>query len=188
MTRIRRAPINLVAATLAALFTAATTSLATAQESRESKIARAMKAAPESVSRDATITDTDGTVLRPGSNGWHCQPGLAPGDDHPICNDAVGMELMKALGAKAAFTTDRVGISYMLGGDAHVNNADPFDTKPDSGEAWVQEGPPLMIIVPDPAMLEGLPDDPSSGGAYVMWKGTPYAHLMIRVGPRPPGK
>lgn len=188
MTQVRAASSHLVVATLAALFTASSAAVATAQESAESRIGRAMQAAPESISRNATIVDTDGTVLRPGSNGWHCHPGLFPGDDHPICNDDVWMRMMTALGAKAAFTTDRIGISYMLGGDAPVNNADPFDTKPDSGEVWVQEGPHLMLIVPDPAMLEGVSDDPDNGGAYVMWQGTPYAHIMIPVGPRPPRK
>jgi hypothetical protein len=45
-----------------------------------------------------------------------------------------------------------------------------------------------MVLVPDPARLEGIPTDPNSGGAYVMWKGTPYAHIMIPVGPRPPAQ
>jgi len=49
---------------------------------------------------------------------------------------------------------------------------------------WVQEGPHLMIIVPNSGALVGLPDDPGSGGPYVMWKGTPYAHVMVPVGPR----
>ena len=26
-----------------------------------------------------------------------------------------------------------------------------------------------------------MSDDPKSGGPWVMWKGTPYAHLMVRV-------
>jgi len=94
------------------------------------------------------------------------------------------MLLMKAIGSKADFTTDKVGISYMLAGDDNVNNADPYDTKPDPGEVWVQEGPHLMIIVPDKKALEGLTDNPASGGPYVMWKGTPYAHIMVPVAPR----
>ena len=28
--------------------------------------------------------------------------------------------------------------------------------------------------------------DPNNGGAYVMWKGTPYAHIMVPVAKRPP--
>jgi hypothetical protein len=38
-----------------------------------------------------------------------------------------------------------------------------------------------MIIVPDNALLAGLPTDPENGGPYVMWKGTPYAHVMVPV-------
>lgn len=167
------------------LAAAAFASAAIADESKEAKIARAMQAAPESIGKNATVADIDGTVLRSGSNGWHCMPGSPPADNHPMCNDAVWMRLMEALGSKAEFKTDRIGISYMLEGDASVNNADPFDTKPDPGETWVQEGPHLMIVVPDAKMLEGLPDGPGSGGPYVMWKGTPYAHIMVPVGPRP---
>ena len=29
------------------------------------------------------------------------------------------------------------------------------------------------------------PANPNSGGAYVMWKGTPYAHIMVPVAQRP---
>jgi hypothetical protein len=101
-----------------------------------------------------------------------------------MCNDDVWMGAMDAMGKKEAIMTDRIGISYMLVGDDNVNNADPMDKEQDPGEVWVQEGPHLMIIVPDPAMLAGISADPENGGPYVMWKGTPYAHLMVPVGPR----
>ena len=158
-------------------------SLALADESKQAKIARAMSAAPAAISKDATIVDVDGKVLQSGTNGWHCQPGLMPGDKHPVCNDEVWMKLMTAVGSKADFSADRVGISYMLQGDAPTNNADPFDTKRDPGEVWVQEvRPHVMVVVPDKKMLEGISDDPTNGGPYVMWKGTPYAHIMVPVG------
>jgi hypothetical protein len=157
-------------------------------QSKQAKIARAMQAAPESISKSATIVEADGTVLRSGSNGWHCHPTAGPGSDHPMCNDGVWMRFMTAIGDKVDFKTDRLGISYMLAGDDAVNNADPFDTKPDPGEVWVQEGPHLMVLVPDAKMLEGLSDDPKSGGPYVMWKGTTYAHIMVPVGPRQKAK
>lgn len=38
-----------------------------------------------------------------------------------------------------------------------------------------------MLIVPDPALLDGLPTDPQSGGPYVMWAGTPLEHVMIPI-------
>ena len=175
-----------------ALFTAVTLSAllagppraASEEPSKEAKIARAVSAAPPSVGKEATVMDFDGTVLRKGTNGWHCMPGIMPGDDHPMCNDAVWTKLMAAVGSKGEFKTDRIGISYMLQGDSNVNNADPFDTKQDPGEMWVQEGPHMMIVTPDTKMLEGLPDDPNQGGPYVMWKGTPYAHIMVPTAPR----
>lgn len=46
---------------------------------------------------------------------------------------------------------------------------------------WVRTGPHLMVIVPDKALLEGIPTDPRAGGPYVMWKDTPFAHVMIPV-------
>jgi len=170
---------------LASSALAAPTTLADEPESKADKIARALRAAPPGVSQDAAVMDVDGSMLRAGTNGWTCMPGIAPGDDHPMCNDAVWAEMMKAVAGKAAFQTDRIGISYMLEGDAHVNNADPFDTHQDPGEVWVQEGPHLMVVVPDPAMLEGISDDPENGGPYVMWKDTPYVHIMIPTAPRP---
>jgi hypothetical protein len=152
--------------------------------SRKAKIALAVKAAPASISRHATIMDVDGTILRRGTNGWICMPSSGPGSTHPMCNDEVWMRALDAFSRKGDFHTDRIGISYMLAGDDLFNNADPFDTKRDPGEVWVQEGPHLMIIVPDRKMLEGLSADPDNGGPYVMWKNTPYAHIMVPVGPR----
>ena len=43
-----------------------------------------------------------------------------------------------------------------------------------------------MIIVPDEALLAGLPTTPVKDGPYVMWSGTPYAHIMIPVAERLP--
>src|SRR5262249_42206268 len=99
------------------------------------KIARAMRAGPPLISKNATIVDVDGTVLRPGTNGWTCMPGPWATDLSPMCNDAVWVQLMKAVEAKADFHTERMGIGYMLAGDAIPgSNTDPFDTKPDPGE------------------------------------------------------
>lgn len=159
---------------------------AEAQEAdREAKIQRAMEAAPPAISHEAKIIDVDGTVLRDGSNGWTCITEVAPGYGYPMCNDEVWMELRRAILEQSDFSTDRIGISYMLAGDAAVNNDDPYDTEREEGEVWVEEGPHLMIAVPDPAMLELVPSDPHQGGPYVMWGGTPYAHIMVPVAPRP---
>jgi len=153
-----------------------------AGDGSEAKIARAMSAAPDSISAQATIMDSDGTVLREGSNGWTCMPDTMPGDNAPMCNDAVWMKLMMAVGNKAEFETDQIGISYMLQGDegAGVSNSTPYHPDPKNAEDYTETGPHLMIVVPK-EMLKGITNDPSSGGPYVMWGDTPYAHIMVPV-------
>ena len=73
----------------------------------------------------------------------------------------------------------------MLQGDygAGVSNSDPYHPDPKNAEDYVETGPHLMIIGP-PEMLDAFATDPDNGGAYLMWKGTPYAHLMVPVGSR----
>ncbi|MEX0827799.1 MAG: hypothetical protein WD005_02495 [Haliea sp.] len=171
---------------VSALTAALATSLigtASLAESVDDKIARAMSAAPSDISAEATIMDVDGTVLRGGSNGWVCLPGvgLIPGDDHPMCNDAVWMQWMAAAGSGSAFSTDVIGISYMLQGDAMVNNDNPMATDPNDGGVWVQDGPHLMMLFPNMDMLADLPRDPFAGGPYVMWGETPLAHVMVPI-------
>ncbi len=153
-----------------------------ADDGAEAKIARAMSAAPVSISGQATIMDSDGTVLREGSNGWTCMPDTMPGDNAPMCNDAVWMKLMMAVGSKAEFVTDKIGISYMLQGDvgAGVSNSTPYHPDPKNADDYTETGPHLMIVVPK-EMLKGMTDDPESGGPYVMWGETPYAHIMVPV-------
>jgi len=153
-----------------------------ADDVTEAKIKRAMSAAPVAVSEQATIMDNDGTVLREGSNGWTCMPNTMPGDDAPMCNDALWMKMMHAVMSQAEFETDQIGFSYMLQGDigAGVSNATPYHPDPKNAEDYTETGPHLMIIVPK-EMLKGITDDPSSGGPYVMWGDTPYAHIMVPV-------
>jgi hypothetical protein len=149
-------------------------------ESTEEKIARAQSAAHPGISENATIMDVDGTMLRQGSNGWVCMTGVRGDDKHPMCNDAVWTKLMQAAGSGSDFQTDRIGISYMLQGDMNVSNSNPAATDPNNGDVWVQEGPHIMVVVPR-EMLKGLSDGPYNGGPYVMWKDTPYAHIMVPI-------
>lgn len=150
-------------------------------ESVEDIIARAESAGPAKISRHATIYGMDGhTVLREGTNGWHCMPNIhiIPGDKHPMCNDEVWQKWMRAIANNEPFSTDRIGLSYMYQGDAHVSNSDPGASDPNNGDVWVEEGPHIMVLVPK-EMLKGVSDDPYNGGPYVMWKDTPYAHIMF---------
>ena len=167
---------------LTLVFLATGMSTAVAGDDIAKRIAYARGAAPAAVSADATII-VDGKVVSEGTNGWTCMPDTMPGDGAAMCNDAIWGEMMAAVGAKAAFKTTGVGISYMLRGEpagSGVSNSTPYHENPTSAEDYVETGPHLMVIVPK-ELLEGMNSDPSTGGPYVMWKDTPYAHIMIPV-------
>ena len=78
------------------------------------QIARALSAAPTSISQNATVMLGDGTILKQGNNGWTCLPDVMPYDKTPICNDGTWMKLLQALTTQSPFEADRIGISYML--------------------------------------------------------------------------
>ena len=125
-----------------------------------------------------------GNVLREGSNGYTCfpTPPMLSGTA-PMCMDAEWMEWADAWSNKKEFEADTLGISYMLAGDEGASNIDPYAEGPTDDNEWIKEGAHLMIIAP-PELLEGFPTDPDNGGPYVMWAGTPYAHLMVPIGSR----
>ncbi len=146
---------------------------------KEEMIASAESAAPASVTANATIQAPDGTVLREGTNGYTCYPQQEI--IGPMCNEAVWDELIGAMLGKKEFESDQFSVSYMLAGEGTalgVSNSDPYATDTEA-EDWVKEGPHLMIVVPDRAMLEGLSRDPNDP-VYVMWGDTPYAHIMVK--------
>lgn len=88
---------------------------------------------------------------------------------------------MAAAASGSAFSTNVVGTSYMLQGDALVNNNDPTAKDPNVGGMWIQEGPHLMMLYPTAEAYAHLPRDPNVGGPYVMWGRTPLVHVMVPV-------
>lgn len=152
----------------------------------EEKIASAMSAALPSVSAGATIMDwpaeagAEMTELRKGDNGWTCLPDMpaTPGND-PMCLDAAWMAWAHAWMNKLPLTNTSMGFGYMLQGGTPESNTDPYATEPTDSNEWISEPlPHLMILVPDAAMLQDLPTDHTNGGPWVMWKDTPYVHIM----------
>ncbi|MDF0672858.1 MAG: hypothetical protein P0120_00750 [Nitrospira sp.] len=143
----------------------------------------AERAAPSSLSKHATIMSRDGQVVRQGSNGWTCMPDNpgTTGTDS-ICMNEPWLTFMDAMKNKKDPVITQVGIAYMLQGDRPVSNTDPYATEPKPGDDWVEGvGAHLMILVPDAEMLKNVPTDSTNGGPWVMWAGTPYAHLMIPI-------
>lgn len=155
--------------------------LASPAAAQEDLIANALSAAPAAIAADAAVMDGEGNVLREGSNGYTCfpddpsQPGNAP-----MCLDETWMKWAGAWMNKTdPPPVKKVSVAYMLQDDAPVSNTDPYATEPTADNEWIENtGPHLMILVPDAKSLEGLSDDPGPG-PFVMWKGTPYVHLMV---------
>lgn len=151
-------------------------------------IRSALSAAPPTLRDTVKVVDLEGRVLRDGQGPFTCLP--APkGFAGPMCLDGQWMAWLDALTNKRPPEITRIGLAYMLAGDSPeggASNTNPADTAPTAGNDWMVEGPHVMIIVPDPAMLADIPAEHAGGGPYVMWKGTPYAHVMMPVGERPP--
>ena len=105
-----------------------------------------------------------------------------------MCLDAEWMKWGHAwMNKKTDYKPAGFGLAYMLAGDAPdggSSNIDPFATEKTADNQWVVEGPHVMILTPDPATLKDVSTDPNAGVPYVMWKDTPFAHVMMPVGPR----
>jgi len=149
-------------------------------------IISAMSAGPLSISAKAQILDWDMNELRAGSNGWTCLPNnpTTPGND-PWCVNEPWLSFLGHYANKTEPKTEAIGFAYMMGGDSPVSNSDPFATEPTGPEDWVTDlGAHMMMLIPDPAMLENITTDHRNGGPWVMWPNTPYAHLMIPIDSR----
>ena len=145
-------------------------------------VASALSAAPAAIAANAAVMGGDGKMLRQGSNGWTCMPDLphTPGTD-PMCLDKAGLAWAAAWIGKKEPASDAVGLAYMLKGGSDASNTDPFATKPD-GE-WVDSGPHVMILNAKAAESSGYPAgaNPDTSKPFVMFAGTPYAHIMMPV-------
>jgi hypothetical protein len=162
---------------------------ATGQD-KTAKIKEALTAAPPDVAKTAKVLDWDGSVLKEGSGAYTCYPTPPPmkkAGKSPMCLDKAWQGWADAWVNHKDFKADKVGIAYMLEGDTGASNTDPYAQGRTSDNNWVVSGPHTMVLVPDSNQLEGLSTDPNNGGPFVMWKGTPYAHIMVPVGKRPSG-
>jgi hypothetical protein len=139
--------------------------------------------APAAVLKDATILNTgaDGQMkpIKKGTGGFTCMntPGGA------MCADEAGMAWGEAWQTKAP-PPQKLGFIYMLRGDNGTSNTDPYATKETAYNNWIQTGPHVMIVGAEAkSMLAAYPRDakPDPSKPYVMWRGTPYEHLMLPV-------
>lgn len=158
---------------------------AQAPMSTQEKIQDAMSAAPAAIARGAAVDDWPKAgekppVLREGHNGWTCFPDYpaSPGND-PMCLDPVWMAWFDAYRKNVEPQVTSLGIAYMLQGGSAASNSDPFAAQPPDGGSWRASPPHLMIIEPDKLDPAVFDSEPSRGGPWIMWEGTPYEHLMV---------
>lgn len=150
-------------------------------------IASAERAAPAAISKDAGVMNVDdggkSTMLRESKNGWVCMPDSpgTPGPD-PMCMDANALKWADAWIKHDPPPADAVGLIYMLEGGTDASNTDPYATAPTEENAWIKTGPHLMVVG-SPSLNASYKGDPKPDTTtpYVMWAGTPYAHLMVPI-------
>lgn len=145
------------------------------------KIARAMSAGPPDIAMSARIIDKDvqgnKVVLREGTNGFTCMPGNPKViGDPPMCADAASMQWAADFSAHKPKPTNTVpGITYMLAGATQRSDSAPYDTT----SPPITVGPHWMIMWPFDPESTGLPTRHKDTGAYIMWAGSPYAHVHV---------
>jgi len=154
-------------------------------ETKAAKIARALAAAPPDVAKAAKVVDRDEngteTVLREGTNGFTCFPGHAGVvGDATFCANAAALRWESDfMSQKPKPTNAEPGIEYMLLGATDWSANDPSAT---SGTP-IKEPPHWMVLWPFDPKTTGLSTEAKQTGAWIMWSGTPWAHLMINQHP-----
>ena len=156
--------------------------------SKNALIKMAKKAAPSSISENATFMDYDGTLLAKGSSDWVCMTGSTPQRIAPMCLDEEWRKWNARFmaGEKNDIENQKFGQAYMLMGDVPVDNDVPtsvaMDDHKKSSETgnFHDSGPHLMLLLPR-SVLKQITSNPYVGGSYVMFPNTEWEHLMIPV-------
>jgi hypothetical protein len=177
-----------------ALFAVGAASGATAQAtpakhvSDDALVTQALAAAPKEIAMGASVMapGADGKMqeLKHGTNGWTCMPDNpdSPGKD-PMCVDAEGMKWATSWMSHAAKPTNTApGIVYMLQGGSDISATDPW-AKADKNTKFVVSPPHYMVMWPYDPKTTGFSATPKQTGTWIMWAGTPYAHLMVNQVP-----
>jgi hypothetical protein len=146
-------------------------------------------AAPAFIGDHATVIGASGKVLREGTNGWRCEPFMPMPEGGfenahaaaPACSDANSVAWANAYKAGTVPEMEGDGWMWMIHGDLGVDNFTVgTDGQKDAGHKhYIESGPHMMLMPKDPSSLNGQSSNYSTGAPYVMFKGSPYAHLMI---------
>lgn len=156
----------------------------TAAHSDEWKIANALSAGPETITEHATVVDwpanmrdgmAHGRVLRKGNNGWTCMPDIPGRPQHdPMCFDETMKQWMMATLEGKKPNINKVGLSYMLMGEARQGQGAAPAKDPSQVKEWFYTGPHIMMVLPDSAReaLSGINQDLSNNQPYTTFLST----------------
>lgn len=157
--------------------------------SEKDQTALALRAAPAYIAREAgvMIYGADGklTETRKSANGFTCIPTVMNlPDPDPMCMDAAVQQWMTDLMNNAPKPTNTApGIAYMAHGGSHFEKGGKV-VMSGEGAKIVKEPPHWMVMWPFDAAATKLPTAPNPSGVYIMFDGSPYAHLMVYQDPK----
>lgn len=152
-------------------------------------IQEATAAAPPRIASAAAVDrlEPGGKVVpvREGSNGFTCTI-MPDGSNAPFCGDKNGFAWMvAAMSRQPKPPTTSPGIGYMAKGGLHYETSKGESVMEHSaGTKEVKEPPHWMLLWPLDPVETGIPTRPNAGGSYIMFAGTPYAHLMVYQDPK----
>jgi hypothetical protein len=143
---------------------------------------------PDRISQKAAIARIEAkgkvVMIRPGNNGFTCT--LFPDESNaPVCGDGRAFRWLVAAFSEQPKPPTTGGVAYMAKGGTHYETPKgEIVMRPSSTTKDVKEPPHWMLLTPlDPATT-GIPTRPNPGGTYIMFAGTPYAHVMIYQDPK----
>ena len=152
-------------------------------------IKTAQKGGPAHISMKAAIMIPDGAggfkTAREGTNGFTCIPDISGQETpDPFCGDEQAIQwLMSALKKEARPANSAPGIGYMARGGFHWEKDGKIVMPDTMGAKRVKEPPHWMVLWPAGAGISAFPTMHGTFGAYVMYEGTPFAHIMIYQDP-----
>ena len=161
-------------------------------KSNEWMIETLSTAAPSFIGDNASVATYDGKILKEGSNGWTCSPGRPMPEDgykdaqdtNASCADIEGFKWVEAYVNGTSPNMERDAYIWMLHGDVGEDNrvSSLYGGNKDNAikmNHFIESGPHLMLMPKDTNTIENFTTDFTKGEPYQMFKGTPYAHLMI---------
>ena len=157
--------------------------------SQEEQIKVVLSAAPAHITKDAAVMafGADGKLqeVKAGTNGFTCIPTVMNlPDPDPMCMDAAGKQWWDSLMNNAPRPSNTVpGIAYMARGGSHWEKDKRVIMKEEPGAKIVKEPPHWKIMWPFDPKTTMLSVVPNPSGAYIMFEGNPYAHIMVYQDP-----